>query len=399
MLAYDMLDILEKLALDPNDFVYVRNEKILLSKEPPNRFISGIRPKEISGIIYGALDPESLIVRYKNRVLKKGKDYLFDPIWGRLGIAPKAEIPSNEFVTIDYRYSLRRIDSIIQKSSGKKEIRKGKSHISVSEPPGLKDGEKRLANLFLDYFCDCRNPDVFPIQETVELAKTMTTLGRIPRTLSKIRSSEPVRIICWGDSVTEGGEASDIKKTAYVPLFEKLLKDKFPKADIRVDKIAIGGSNSRQWLYPEKYRSHRPEKQHLLCWERIVEAGPDLVTVEFVNDADKGDLIFDEVYADILNRVKAMKAELILIAPHFTYFPEEKDKYLDILRSEEKRRYVYNLIDFAQKNNLAIADVSSRWAHLWKEGIPYPTLLQNNLNHPEDRGHRIFAEELIKCFS
>jgi len=35
---------------------------------------------------------------------------------------------------------------------------------------------------------------------------------------------------------------------------------------------------------------------------------------------------------------------------------------------------------------------------LWKEGIPYVTLLHNTINHPDDRGHRLFAEELWKCF-
>ena len=48
--------------------------------------------------------------------------------------------------------------------------------------------------------------------------------------------------------------------------------------------------------------------------------------------------------------------------------------------------------------SIALADAAARWGHLWKEGLPYLTLLHNTINHPDDRGHRLFAEELWKCF-
>jgi len=67
-------------------------------------------------------------------------------------------------------------------------------------------------------------------------------------------------------------------------------------------------------------------------------------------------------------------------------------------REAEKRPYVLTLREFADKHNVALADASARWEHLWKEGLPYLTLLHNTINHPDDRGHRLFAEELWKCF-
>ena len=39
-----------------------------------------------------------------------------------------------------------------------------------------------------------------------------------------------------------------------------------------------------------------------------------------------------------------------------------------------------------------------RWEQLEFQGIPYETLLKNGINHPDDRGHRIFAEELMRYF-
>jgi hypothetical protein len=68
------------------------------------------------------------------------------------------------------------------------------------------------------------------------------------------------------------------------------------------------------------------------------------------------------------------------------------------MREAEKRPYVLGLREFADKRQIGLADASARWEHLWKEGLPYLTLLDNTINHPDDRGHRIFAEELLKCF-
>ncbi|MCZ2150146.1 MAG: SGNH/GDSL hydrolase family protein [Bryobacterales bacterium] len=159
--------------------------------------------------------------------------------------------------------------------------------------------------------------------------------------------------------------------------------------------VAVGGSNSRQWLYPEKYKFPIAEAAARLQWGRVEAAKPDLVTVEFVNDAGlKADEV-ERVYGEILRRVHGLGAELILITPHFTRmammgFHTQRDK--------DQRPYVLALRDLATRHHIALADASARWEHLRKEGIPYITLLNNGINHPDDRGHLLFAEELIKCF-
>ena len=102
-----------------------------------------------------------------------------------------------------------------------------------------------------------------------------------------------------------------------------------------------------------------------------------------------------QAYAEILRRVKALNAELILITPHFTMPTMMGFKSL---REKENRPYVIALSKFAQDNRLGLADASARWEHLADEGIPYVILLKNSINHPDDRGHILFAEELIKNF-
>jgi lysophospholipase L1-like esterase len=204
-----------------------------------------------------------------------------------------------------------------------------------------------------------------------------------------------VTIVCLGDSVTAGGNASK-PEFRYVDVFAAGLRERFPNAKIDVQNLSAGGSNSRQWLDPEKhpYRDlHGLENP--ARFDRVVEAKPDLVTIEFVNDAGLNAAQVEESYGEILHRLEPIGAEVILITPHFTMWRMMGFKSM---REAERRPYVLALREFASKHQLGLADASARWQHLAKEGLPYLTLLDNTINHPDDRGHRLFAEELWKCF-
>src|SRR5204862_7183627 len=121
---------------------------------------------------------------------------------------------------------------------------------------------------------------IYPITETAEQAVTGSTAGRIPKTLAKLAAGQPVTIVCLGDSVTAGGNASK-PELRYVDVFAAGLRERFPKAKIEVQNISAGGSNSRQWLDPEKYPyrglhgSANPAR-----FEHVLAARPDLVTIE-----------------------------------------------------------------------------------------------------------------------
>ena len=64
----------------------------------------------------------------------------------------------------------------------------------------------------------------------------------------------------------------------------------------------------------------------------------------------------------------------------------------------DARPYVKGLRRFAEENRLALADASIEWCGLWGQGIPYITLLANSINHPDVRGHAIFAKVLMGLF-
>lgn len=386
----------------PSETVEVRGEKLKLSKDAPRVWSHGTKLRRLQTIrpgvgtpAPGAIVPDSIVVRLGETVLTRGEDYLFDPLWGSLGVGPSGKVTPTDEVSVDYRFSLLRIDSLVRTAAGAELVRQGKSDLNCPEPPALQPGDTHLANLYVPYHSDGTNAEVFTVTETVDKVKTATTPGRIPRTMARIAAGGPLKVVCWGDSVTEGGDVSK-PEFRYPDVFGRMLQEKFPSGNITVQTVAVGGSNSAQWLWPDKYPFPNPARLEHCKWERVVEAKPDLVTVEFVNDAGLTPAGVVDRYTEILGRVQALGAEIILITPHFT-MPSMMG--FKSVREAERRPYVLALRQYAADHGLALADASARWEHLAAEGVPYPTLLRNGINHPDDRGHRLFAEELLKCFA
>jgi lysophospholipase L1-like esterase len=385
----------------PAPILAVTNEPVRLSVDKPAGWSKGTRlrgcnARDVNAC--GAFVPGSLEIRRTKdgELLKEGEDYLVDSDWGHAGLGPKSRVTAQDTVFASYRSSLLRMDTVQVSADGKVSLKQGEPHISAPVPPAADAGSLALAHVFVPYRAtEVRRDDIYPILETPEQAVTRTTPGRIPKTLAKLKAGETVTIVCWGDSVTAGGNASK-PELRYVDVFAAGLRERFPKAKIDVRNISAGGSSSRQWLHPDKFPYRDKRGAASPCrFERVLAAKADLVTLEFVNDAGLPPAMVGEVYSDILKRVQSVGAELILITPHFTMWRMMGFKQM---REPERRPYVLALRDFAERHRVALADAAARWEHLWKEGLPYLTLLHNTINHPDDRGHRLFAEELWKCF-
>jgi hypothetical protein len=65
---------------------------------------------------------------------------------------------------------------------------------------------------------------------------------------------------------------------------------------------------------------------------------------------------------------------------------------------DDPREYVKFLRTFTAENRIPLADASLRYGRLWRQGIPYNTLMMNNINHPNTRGMKIFADALMALF-
>ncbi|MFA5190645.1 MAG: GDSL-type esterase/lipase family protein [Verrucomicrobiia bacterium] len=389
------------LAVAPAPVLAITNEPVKLSADKPAGWSKGTRLRACNARdvnACGSFVPGSLEIRRTQggAQLKEGADYLADTAWAHVGIGTNSCVTTTDTVFASYRYSLMRMDTIQVSADGRATLKAGEPHISAPVPPEADAGCTAIAHVWVNYRdTEVKADQIYPITETAAQAVTGSTSGRIPKTLAKLKAGGPVKIVCWGDSVTAGGNASK-PELRYPDVFAAGLRERFPQAKIDMQNISAGGSNSRQWLYPDKFKYRgKPWQETGVTWQRIADAKPDLVTLEFVNDAGMTPAVVDEVYSDILKRVQNIGAELILITPHFTMWRMMGFKGM---REVERRPYVLALREYSNKHNIALADATARWEHLWKEGLPYLTLLHNTINHPDDRGHRLFAEELWKCF-
>ncbi len=389
------------LPVAPAPILSVEHEAVNLSVDKPVGWSKGTRLRACNARdvnAAGSLVPGSLTIHRSKggELLTEGEDYLVDAVWAHVGLGPKSRVTVEDTVFASYRYSLLRMDTVQVSATGVASLKQGEPHISAPVPPAADPGSTAIAHLFVGYGATAVAADnIYPITETAAQAVTATTPGRIPKTLAKLAAGQPVTIVCWGDSVTAGGNASK-PELRYVDVFATGLRSRFPQAKIDVQNISAGGSNSRQWLYPEKF-AYRGLKgsANPARFENVLAAKPDLVTIEFVNDAGLTPAQVEETYGEILRRLEPLGAEVILITPHFTMW---KMMGFKGMREAERRPYVLALREFAGQRKIALADAAARWEHLAKEGLPYLTLLHNTINHPDDRGHQLFAEELWKCF-
>jgi len=389
--------------IDPPTIVSVESEVVAIGDERPNQWAAGTRLKGvIAKRIYhglpGCLVPDSVVVKSRDgTVYEEGIDYIVDHTWGAMGRISDGKIEKGEKVLVDYKYSLQRIDLIQCDARGNLSIKKGKEEKTCPVPPVPDEGNYALANIFLPYNTTELTEDmIFPVL-SAEVPEDLLS-GKAPpypgpaeeelekikfvhNTLEKLRKGDTVTIVFWGNSVTAGGDASSPAK-AFPQVFVKMLREKFPDATIKLKNAGIGGSNTNQRL---------PNLQ-----KEVLRFNPQLVVIEFVNDMGMERDNLRNNYFSAIDQIREAGAEVIILTPHFV-MPSWMG-ISSVKHAVETRPAVQWLREIAEEKQVGLADVSKRWERLAQEGIPYTTLLWNGINHPDDRGHKIFAEELIKFF-
>lgn len=323
---------------------------------------------------------------------QRGKDYEIDADWATIGYLPGGEIKAGQPLNISYAYVPQRIDSIVLTREGKPALRSGTPHNATPLPPETGVGEIRLANLHLSGKVDQLTADhLFPIRETAELGAAVSPVADqlLPKTMAKLRSGKPLRILAWGDSVTDGAYVKPDAR--WQARFTSRLKERFPKADIRLLTNGWAGMTTRNFFDEPPGSPHNYQ-------ETVLDTRPDLIVLEFVNDAMcMNRQQWEAAYARILKDSRAIGAEWIILTPHYVY-----PGWMGLTRQKEvdndPRPYVAFLREFAAKNGVALADAAARYGRLWRQGLPYNTLMTNGVNHPDERGMEIFADSLMALF-
>jgi lysophospholipase L1-like esterase len=345
------------------------------------------------------LEPQSLVVRAGAEegaeTFRLGEDYQADLDWGTIGRSPTSRIGEGQPVFVGYRYAPLRLDTVTLARDGKVSLRKGEPRASAVRPPDTAPGEERLANIWLPGRVAKLGPEhLFPILEHAYPAppkpQPSPAEKLTPRTLAKLRSGEKLRILAWGDSVTVGTYVPDPARERWQEQFVSQLRRRFPKANIELVTEAWGGRNTGSYL------AEPPGSEHNYR-EKVLAAKPDLIVSEFVNDAGLNPAQVEERYSALLRDFQGIGAEWIILTPHYVrpdWMGLNRERDID----NDPRPYVAGLRAFTAKHQVALADASLRYGRLWRQGIPYSTLMLNSINHPDARGMQLFADALMELF-
>lgn len=359
--------------------------------------LRGVRTQETSA--KGLLVPESLELRIQSgtetELLKLNQDYGADLEWGTIGRLPDGRIKDAQPVVATYRWGESRLDAVVRTRDGRLVLRAGEPHVAVPRPPTLAAGEVHLGNIWVPGRLRRLAPEnLFPILETQypEAPRSSPTPAEscLPNTLSKLRTGQVVRILAWGDSVTDAGYLARPERERWQGQFVARLQARFPQAALELVTEAWGGRNSASYLSEPPGSAHNYQA-------KVLGAKADLIVSEFVNDAGLSPEQVEERYGRLLADFQAAGAEWIILTPHYV-----RPDWMGLTRErdcdDDPRPYVAGLRRFAAAHGVALADGALRWGRLWRQGIPYTTLLLNAINHPDARGLKLFADSLMELF-
>jgi lysophospholipase L1-like esterase len=191
----------------------------------------------------------------------------------------------------------------------------------------------------------------------------------------KLETGGPFKIVSYGDSITAGGEASTPDRR-FTNRFADYLRTKFPKAKIELVDVSIPGYSSQQGIdwFDQKVGP---------------VAKPDLVLVGFgMNDHNQGGPEPDKFKDNLLAIVRLIRerngADVVL----FSAFPPN-DNWL--FGSHRMEKFAEATRQAAADADCAYVDVFGTWS-IVLERKGQSSLLNNNINHPNDFGHWLYEQ-------
>jgi lysophospholipase L1-like esterase len=201
----------------------------------------------------------------------------------------------------------------------------------------------------------------------------------LPRVIEKLLKKEHVQITAVGDSIAAGGNASWKKLPPHQPSFPVLVAGELARvygAKIDLANFAVGGSMANGAMSK---------------MEQVLATKPDLVVIAYgMNDvstkhADKYSDYIKRIIESV--RVGAPDAEFLLVAssranPQWSHTPVDQfPKYRDALAA-------------LCTEHIAMVDVTALWTEML-ERKRYHDLTGNGVNHPNDFGHRLYAQAIL----
>lgn len=199
------------------------------------------------------------------------------------------------------------------------------------------------------------------------------------RAVSLLEAGEDLRIVVFGDSITAGFAV----RKGFDHFWLSMLKEKYPKAAVAIINEGACGATSFDGLAR-------------LDWS-VIAHNPDLITVNFgINDMYMGVRLgeFKSNIIEIVERIlegsgSGSCPEVLLMSSE----PLTTPRFDRIVLS-----YYQILEDVADEMGVGFVDVYGAWMRRADEGVPLDSLILPGLDHPNELGYKIIAEELMRFF-
>mgnify|MGYP003607885657 FL=1 len=197
----------------------------------------------------------------------------------------------------------------------------------------------------------------------------------VERTRWDIESGADATIVCFGDSITAGYAV----RRGFPSFLLESLRQRFPDSKIEMINSGISGDTSQDGL-------------GRLDWA-VLSYEPDLVTINFgINDCVLG-LSLEEFEMNLVEMVRRIRAgpdsEILLLSSQPLESPPYDQRVLDYYQTVET---------VAKEMNVGFVDVYGAWMKRVRAGMPLDSLILPGLDHPNEAGYRIIAEELMSLF-
>lgn len=201
----------------------------------------------------------------------------------------------------------------------------------------------------------------------------------LSRTIQKLRQRSPVSIVLIGDSISSGCNASGwAGEPPFQPSFPGLLQQHLTaryRTKVRMTNPSVSGKDTR-WV--------------LSAIDKVIEPKPDLVIVAFgMNDAaGRSASEFQANTKAVIAKIRESlpDAEFILVATMLG------NRNWTRLKHELFPAYRDALAELCEPG-IALADMTSIWTEFLSRKQDWD-LTGNGVNHPNDFGHRVYAQVL-----
>ena len=195
------------------------------------------------------------------------------------------------------------------------------------------------------------------------------------KTVADLKEGCNVTIVALGDSITAGFAV----RRGFPSFWREMLQQKYPEARLELINSGVSGDTTLDGLAR-------------LDWA-VLSYEPDLVTINFgINDSVLG-LGLDEFEMNLVEIVRRIRAgpdsEILLLSSQ----PLETPPYDKIVRD-----YYQTIERVAEEMDVGFVNVYEAWMERVRAGTPLGSLVIPGLDHPNEAGYRIIAEELMKLF-